>query len=1095
MPEQPLRKNTQKGRATKSLSDQSQVVRARFLSPRLRSELLVRARLDGLFNRLLEYPLTLIKAEAGYGKTTAVAAFLTQSGLPFGWYRIGESGVEPYTFLHHLFHVFTLISPEIAPRILPYVQQVEEQLLPWTLAVDLLANALLDFLKSETVLVLDDYDMANAPDTSRITSRLVEHMPPQLHLVITTRMTPNLPGLARWRASDEVLEIGRSQLAFTLEEIAEFCVLHTPHTLSPAVLRLLATETEGWPIAVQMLGKRLEGMLSPGVDDVLRRLPDRTEHLFDYLAVEVLLRQPQEIQQFLTATACLRRLDPDACNMLAGIENAAQVLRELEERSLFVTNEGVYRYHHLFRDFLLRRGEIPAREQQRLHQVAAHYYQQIGDTEEAIYHALTAGDYEEAARLLAPVAQTLVLNGRHQMLANWLDQLPVHLLEASPTLLLAQGDAARFTSRYRQALAIYTQAEVLSQHSGNTVSQAKALQGQILTYLDTVQPALAEPLLQRARQASRNGPREERLKLLRFLAENRLNAGQLHSARRLFCVLAQGHGQSIDPRVSMREGHFVQAQGLVEAQLRADPASIGLKRAPRSHREPTALLAWLEVMIGDAERARHYAEQALEFGQVLGSPITECVAQIRLGHTWVSGMEYDLTRARHAYQEALVIAERIGVSRYKAEALLGLTLVAGLQERMLEAETCAREGFALLEAAGDRYLLNLFTLALGIACTLCERPIAETYLKQATEQALLYGDHFCICAADLWLALYLARTERPDDAREPLIRALRASQEYGYDALFIGAPLFGSKESNQRIALLAQVGEHAEVGKYVAHLMRVLNKSTGTLQVQGTGTPAAAVSPLTLQTLGTFRVWRAGEEIQRTAWGREKALLLFQFLLCERGNAVHREHIVDVLWSETPPQQAALGLRVALNALRTALEVGPKGADKLQLICRSGDTLRLNLEAGIEIDSDQFVQLIQKAHKLEHSDLAQAITLYEAALQLYHGDFLTELPYEEWAAGERDQRRMQYLSTSERLARFALDRGEYERVLEWANAILRKDPTWEAAYALLMEGHWQQGNRALAVRVYDRCRKRLSEHLGVDPSPNTTALFEKIITG
>ena len=1092
MPEHPLRKSAQSERATTPSSLYNQVVHARFIPPRLRSELLPRPRIYTLFNRLREYPLTLIKAEAGYGKTTAVAAFLTQADFPFGWYSIGESGVEPHAFLRHLFHVFTLISPHIEARIKSSLQQMEEQRLPWTLAIDMLANVLLDCLKRETVLVLDDYDLANAPDISRMTSRFIEHMPPQLHLVITARVTPGLPGLARWRASGDLLEINRSHLTFTPEEIAAFCAKHTSHALSPTVLYSLANETEGWPIAVQMLGKRLEGMLSPGVDDVLRRLPDRTERLFDYLAAEVLLRQPHEIQRFLSATACLRRLDPEVCDALAGIQNSAHILASLEERSLFVTHEGNYRYHRLFRDFLLRRGEFPVREQRELHLVAARCYQSSGDTEEAIYHALAASDYEMAATLLAPVAHTLTSNGRHQILATWLDQLPAHLLDTSPALLLAQGDAARFTSHYRQALDIYTRAEARFQQSGKTAEQARALQGQILIYLDTVQPALAEPLLRRALRASRQGAWEDRLTLLRLLAENKLNAGQLYSAARLFRSLAQGDGQLIDSRLSSREGHFIQAQRCVEAQLRADPAGVGVERAPRSHREPTAQLAWLDMMTGDAEHARMCAEQALELGRALSSPIIECVSQARLGHAWVSGMTYDLTRARHCYQESLMIADKIGVDRFKAEALLGLTLIAGLEERIREAEIFAHEGFAILEAAGDRYLLSLLTLALGIACVLCERAGAEAYLVQAAQQARRCGDHFCGCAADLWFALYLARTDRSDEVLDPLSRALRVSQEHGYDFLFVGAPFFGSKENKLRMALLVQAQQHPEVGRYATHLLRFLQKTTGTIQAQGVSSLAATVAPLTVQTFGTFRIWRAGEERQRTAWGREKALHLLQFLICQRDRAVHREQIFDALWPESTLQQAAIGLRVALNALRSTLETGAKGTDTLQFIRRSGQTLRLNLDAGIEIDSDQFAQQLQKARKLERDNLAQAITFYEAALQLYQGDFLAELPYADWAYGEREQRRMQYLSTVERLARFAIEKGEYERALEWANIILRKDPTWEAAYALLMEGHWRQGNRALAVRIYDRCCKRLSELLGVDPSLETTALFEKI---
>ncbi len=114
------------------------------------------------------------------------------------------------------------------------------------------------------------------------------------------------------------------------------------------------------------------------------------------------------------------------------------------------------------------------------------------------------------------------------------------------------------------------------------------------------------------------------------------------------------------------------------------------------------------------------------------------------------------------------------------------------------------------------------------------------------------------------------------------------------------------------------------------------------------------------------------------------------------------------------------------------------------------------------------------------------------ALALYRGDFLEESPYAEWAGEERERLLTEYLTAAERLARLWVTQGDYERGARWANAVLAKDPLWEEAYALLMECQWKQGNRALAVRTYDRCRKRLRESLGVEPSPRTTALFEAI---
>ncbi|MGH2544484.1 MAG: AfsR/SARP family transcriptional regulator, partial [Ardenticatenaceae bacterium] len=117
----------------------------------------------------------------------------------------------------------------------------------------------------------------------------------------------------------------------------------------------------------------------------------------------------------------------------------------------------------------------------------------------------------------------------------------------------------------------------------------------------------------------------------------------------------------------------------------------------------------------------------------------------------------------------------------------------------------------------------------------------------------------------------------------------------------------------------------------------------------------------------------------------------------------------------------------------------------------------------------------------------------ESALALYRGDFLEENPYAEWASEEREQRLVSYLVSAERLTKLLLEAGQYERSAYWANAILSKDPLWEQAYALLMECYWRRGNRALAVRVYERCRKRLHEELGIEPSPGTSQLFESIL--
>lgn len=1085
------------------------VVRTRLIPPRLRPQLILRPRLDQLLARLIDYPLTLLKADAGYGKTTAIASYLARSGLPYFWYSIGDGDVDPLVFLLHLIHAFRPAYPTVGDRALALLGEEGGAVRLWAPAVDALANDLLDTLATETVLVLDDYCMVNhQPEVNAIAERLIESMPPCLHLVITSRSMPSLPGRARWRASGELLELGRADLAFTADEIVALFAHRSGKSLTPTAAQTLAAETEGWPIAIHLLSEGLEGAQARGLDELLRRMPGPSELLFNYLAEEVFFRQPREVQTFLTETSILRWLDPAVCNALRDRTDADEILRYLETHSLFVTREGAYRYHHLFRDFLLRRLDAGSGDRRHaLHAKAATYYRAHGDDEEAVYHLLAAGNHAAAAELLATIAQPMAHSGRHQALAAWLDQLPAGLLEAHPNLLLARGHAYRFASSYAEALAAYALAGQRFATLGDRAGEVRALSGQALVYLDTVQPAQADPLLRTALRKVGRSSKDERARLLALLAENKTNAGQLRQAERLhhavYCAAGHDDLPPMNPRIYVRDGRFALARQMVESALRSDPLGAGQWRAPRSHREASVLLAWIGAMTGEAERARHYAGQSLDLGRMLGSPIVECVSLARLGHGWLCGPDFDPAHATCFYEESRLIAERIGVPRFKVEALLGFTLVAGLEGRMLDAEANAREALAILAKAGDSYLTGVLLIALGAAATMCGHPDAGRWLQEATHLGRACGDRFGPCVADLWLAIHLAQAGRPNEAAAAFARALAGAQTHGYDFLFTRVPLLGPKDPRLTRDLLARPGSNGANGSSATRAHRHLHPAISAAQPVALAPATPASVPLYIQTLGPFRVWCGGHEIQRTAWSREKAVHLLQFLVCHRGRTVHREQIMEALWPESASSSAAIGLRVALSTLRKTLtpvlpEASPPAeADKeltadTEFIRREGECLQLDLGSGIRVDADEWSRLIGAARAFEGTDPEQAIILYESALAMYHGDFLEEIPYADWASEEREQRLVEYLSAAERLASLLVGQGESERGLRWANAILAKDPLWEEAYVLLMQCHWQQGHRALAVRVYDRCRRRLREALGVEPSPRTTALFEEI---
>lgn len=1098
----PIRPDDDPGRASSPWPDEALIVRTRFLPPRLRPSLLERPRVHALLARLHEQPLLLLRAEAGYGKTTAVASYLVRSELPFFWYGLSSSDADPMVFLLHLVHLFRGLDAGIGEHALRLLAHESGALRLWAPAVDALANDLLDAVPRDekTVLVLDDYCMVNRPEINLIVERFIEQAPPQLHIVVTARSMPSWPSRARWRASGELREIGRADLAFTAEEVAALFAHHASITLPAAVAQALAAETEGWPIAIQMLPELAAAQRGTGaLDDLLRRIPGPSDLLFDYLASEVFLRQPPDVQAFLTESAVLHRLDPVVCDALLERNDSAAVLRYLEEHSLFLTYEGAYRYHHLFRDFLLRRGGLSAERRRFLERKAAALYQAQGQIEEAIRHWLAAEDYEAAVALLDTVARELVYSGRHLTLASWLERLPADLLDAHPELLLARGHAARFASRYEEALTWYEQARERFAARNDATGEVRALRGQAQVYLDTVQPRLAEPLLRRALRRTDRRATAERIGLLILLAENRINAGRLREAerlhRRVHRVACRDDIPPMDPRLYVRDGRFGLARRLVEEGLRRDPWGMGQWRAPRSHREAAVLLAWIEAMTGQAEAARRYAEQSLELGRTLGSPIVECVALARLGHGWLTGPDFDPKQARRYYDDSRLLAERIGVPRFQVEALLGLTLIAGLEGRRSEARGYAEEALDDLRRSGDRYMEAMLELALGIALWPGAAEEARTRWQHARELAVRCGDRFLPCLADLWSALAYHHEGRLAAAQEAWERCWQAVQEHDYGFLFTHFPLLGPKGAAPRAHMDALRQGSRRPLSAAPPVYAALPSSP-----VGEPTPTAVLPTglrdqrgLYIQTLGPFRVWRHGYEIPSTAWGREKALHLLQVLVCHRGHPLHREQVMEALWPESPSAHAATGLRVALSALRKALAVKPTDAD--DFIRREGEMIQLDMTRGVRVDADEFLRLLQEARRLETIDPSRAVTLYESGLALYRGDFLEENPYAEWAIEERERLQMEYLMAAERLARLLLGRDDCEGAMRWANAILAKDPLWEEAYAVLMESQWRQGHRGLAVRTFERCRKRLREALAVEPSPQLLELYQRIVRG
>jgi len=408
-----------------------------------------RPRLTAQLDAGLQTRLTLVSAPAGFGKTTLVGRWAAACGRPVAWLSLDERDDDPSTFLTYLVAALRTVSPETGAGLAAVLQS------PQPPPLEAVLTALLNEIAAvpdDVVLVLDDYHVLDSTPVDEALAFLLEHLPPQLHLVVATREDPRLP-LARLRARGHLTEVRAADLRFTPAEAAEFLERVMGLDLSPEDVNALEARTEGWIAGLQLAAVALQA--APNAAESVRAFTGSHRFVLDYLLEEVLERQPAELRSFLLRTAVLERLCGPLCDAVlqSPAGSGEETLRAAERANLFVVpldeRRRWYRYHHLFGDLLRHRlgrsataGEIAG-----LHVRAAEWYERDGQLPEAFRHAALAGDVARAERLLDGGAMELHLRSVLLPVLDWLAALPRTVLDARPSLWVRWATLALLASR------------------------------------------------------------------------------------------------------------------------------------------------------------------------------------------------------------------------------------------------------------------------------------------------------------------------------------------------------------------------------------------------------------------------------------------------------------------------------------------------------------------------------------------------------------------------------------------------------------------------------------------------------------------------
>ncbi|MEA4907232.1 MAG: LuxR C-terminal-related transcriptional regulator [Anaerolineaceae bacterium] len=740
--------------------------------PPVRRRAVPRAGLAGRLDELLEpgYRLGLLYAPAGYGKTSLLAAWLAdlpaRTGARLAWLACEPADNDPLRFWSYCLAALRGLEAGLGARSRSLLQI--GQPVPLEALLSLLLDDLAQ-LEGPVVWALDDLHLVPSAEIQRGLAFLVDHLPPHVRLVMATRSQPRLP-LARLRGRNQLLELRPDDLAFDLPEAIAFFHHTMQLPLADEAAAAVCRRTQGWVAGMQLAALSLRerpglagdpGLPVPGAPAMLA-----------YYQQEVLDGLPQERQNFLFTVSILERLNGDLCRAVTGREDSGELLAQLEHDNLFLSpldaGGAWYGFHPLFRDLLVRRLEraLDPEQVRHLHRRAAEWFEQGGWSDAAIPHALAAGEYPQAARLLMHTGLRRILSGEAGQVQAAIRAIPEDWLAGRPDLLVLLAWTVVAAARFEQAGEIVARAAAALTRPWDGSPDRETLEGHLAAIQATAafnqrdveaciqQAGIALELLPESEQAVRSV-------VMLDLADALLNQGRLEPARQRYletAALAHRAGNtlievnsfSLAGRVLFWQGELYQAQAEYRLALRAaEEAGLGDLPVVGLAEEG---LADLYIEWDDLEQAHFWNARSLDHFHQWGH--REHISRATLARAEI----FFAAGRTDAAQEALVEAQALAQHGHPSRSFKW----AGV----LSAQICRRRGQTV---PGLRVLCSAGFLEESGDPGQPYRPRAGLHPMQLNQDPVgicLLDESGATALAQAWLADWLAQAHRAGLGRQ-----------------------------------------------------------------------------------------------------------------------------------------------------------------------------------------------------------------------------------------------------------------------------------------------------------------------------------------
>ena len=1070
------------------------IIKSKIQPPALRASTLSRQRLIDKLTEATTHRLTLLIAEAGYGKTTLLADFARASGLRTLWYRLDPTDGDVITWANHLIAAAREVEPDFGEATLRLMSQLATGGPPTSAFVSSVLAELSGMDARQTVLVLDDFHLVDeSAEAVEFVSRLTRDGPPWLRIVISSRRKPSL-GLGRLTASDELAEIGTDDLRFSRDETVELFSESYGTPLDDDVLRDLDSRTKGWVASLQLFHGSIRGRSPSAVRALARQLSGASSPIYDFLAEEVLANLSPLLESFLLRSSLLDRItvalvvplvadlspEPTTKDVIDWIDEADRLT--LLSRSS-QTSEA-RQLHPLLRDFLLRQLDT-TETSDAICQMHSRVARTVAATDPltAAHHFLQAGDETSAMECIGASVVTTMGTGQAGMASDLVDRITGSFTDPALAAirarrLLEQGDLSTATDLLARADITQSPPEVravvrhtrlaLGWRSGDrelmfsTLLEIEHDQGAPAVLADIFQiyldasplsrrpitfAALAERMERMSRSQQESGQTYYVAISLHNAAQTMLAAGRYDETRRLGHDALAAFDEIPHADVEKYSTHAVLAIAAFElgdsvgGETHISAAlSSGLERG-----EVQTECAHTLALLGETDRATRLLMSATDL-EMLGR--SDLAGQLL--HTFTHALMEMSENAAEALTWLLATPDSMPLDTgyvIDREMLIALSLL--LSRQTTQAHEAASAALETARSRGARRAAARLEVVQALAVG------NPDDVRKAITMAAASGELALLTVADALSAGLWLVPDVPSELRDSMERwpkrwlpAIRRQLNYG-----------GTPNAVVAARLLDEFGEATDLTRLRA-FAKTYRRVTRTIPTLGTRLARRVAPALEISDLGRTR-FTVGERVIQVGSVRRKSSGLLMFLVTRPGFAANREQTLEELWPETDPLSASNNLNQSLFYLRRQIDPWYEDELSVEYVGFQGDLVWLDASL-TRVASVEFASRARMAIS-QLSDAREAIPI----LSMYSGQFSPEFEYEEWAISWRTRVHALFLELASTSIKAAVRVGDLSTARDVALVGLDRDPAASDLERKLVWLYWHMGSRSAAVAQHD----------------------------